>query len=143
MDTSNSILEMDAKVSTIMKDLRKRVQFVYDKYTDKDKKIPVLPPYDVIVNSSQERYNLARRLTMLIDELSELKLRVGVVYRSVVGMRNVQVTAKSDYTLISNFKNNLKKYEEELSEYKFEIQDLIKNANNKIRILESAAFYND
>lgn len=143
MDSSSSILEMDVQVSNIMKDLRKRVQVVYDKFVGDDRKIPELPRYEIIVNSSKDRYNLARRLTSLIDELSELKLRVGVVHRSILSMMNVQVTAKSDYTLISNFKSNLKKYEEELSEYKFEIQDLIKNANNKIRVLESAAFFND
>ena len=112
MDTSSSILEMDMQVSNIMKDLRKRVQVVYDKYTGDDRKIPELPRYEIIVNSSKDRYNLARRLTSLIDELSELKLRVGVVHRSILGMMNIQVTAKSDYTLISNFKGNLKKYEE-------------------------------
>lgn len=143
MDSSSSILEMDVQVSNIMKDLRKRVQVVYDKFVGDGRKIPELPRYEIIVNSSKDRYNLARRLTSLIDELSELKLRVGVVHRSILSMMNVQVTAKSDYTLISNFKSNLKKYEEELSEYKFEIQDLIKNANNKIRVLESAAFFND
>lgn len=143
MDVNGSILEMEAQISNIMKDLRKRIQVIYDRYTDSEKKIPELPRYEIIVNSSKERYNLARQLTRLIDDLSELKLRVGIVYRSIVGMKGIQVTAKSDYTLISNFKNNLKKYEDELSEYKFEIQDLIKNANNKIRVLESAAFFND
>lgn len=143
MDSSNSILEMDMQVNNIMKDLRRRIQVVYDGYVGENKKIPELPRYEILVNSSKDRYNLARRLTKLIDELSELKLRVGVVHRNIVSMMNVQVTAKSDYTLISNFKGNLKKYEEELSEYKFEIQDLIKNANNKIRIIESAAFFND
>lgn len=139
----DSILEMDMQITKIMQDLRIRIQQVYDKYTDENKKIPQLPSFDTLVKSNKLRYNTSKVLTESLDELISLKLRVSVVARNLEGMSTVQITSKSEYSVIATLKGNIKKYLEELSEYRFEISDLIKNANNKLRVLESVAFYNE
>ena len=140
-DSQDSILEMDAKVSNIMKDIRSRLNSLYDKYLTDDRKLPKLPSYDSMIKDTRVRYNASKTLTELIDELIQMKLRVSLVSKQISSMRNIQITSKGNYTLISNFKNNLKSYDEELSEARYELSDLIKNANNKVRILDSVSFY--
>lgn len=138
---SDTILEMDIQVTKVMKDLRSRVDKVYNRYMNESKKIPELPDFDSLLKSNRLRFNTSKKLTEMLDELIELKLRVSIVYRNLSSMEKVQITSKSEYTLIRNFQSNIKKYLEELNEYKFEISDLMKNANNKIRILDSFSFY--
>lgn len=143
MSNEDSILEMDKEINKIIVDVRERVQRVYDKYTDDNREIPKLPDYDLMLKDNRLRYNTSKILTESLDELIRLKLRVSIVERNIASMRNIQITSKSDFTLISTLKGNLKKYENEMQEYKFEISDLIKNANNKLRVMESVSFYNE
>lgn len=142
-NSESSILEMDREIHKIMEDIRSRVRRVYDSYTDENREIPKLPDYDLMLKNNRLRYNTSKTLTESLDELIRLKLRVSIVERNISSMRNIQITNKSDFTLISTLKSNLKKYESELQEYKFEISDLMKNANNKLRVLESVSFYNE
>ena len=141
--SESSILEMEVQVNNIIKDLRERINAVFDKYTDAKHEIPKLPDFDVLLKSNKLHYDTSKRLTECIDELIELKLRVNIVRRSLDDLQNIQASSRSDYTFLCNFKNNLKKYDDELSGYKFELADLIKNANNKLRVLESVSFYNE
>lgn len=140
MADGNSILEAEVTVNNIMKDLRERINKVFDKFI-KDKEIPKLPPFDTLIKDDKVRYETSSNLTELIDELMILKLRVNVVRRNLEELQNIQSQTRSDYSFLCNFKNNLKKYDEELSRYKFDLGDLIRNANNKLRVLESASFY--
>jgi hypothetical protein len=140
--TENSILLTEKKVSDIMKDIRFRIESLFDKYTDDDKKIPSLPPYEELMKSDRKRYELSKSLTDCIDELNSMKLRISIVRRSLDDFRKIQAT-RSDYSLVTNFKKNLESWDEELSGYRFDLSDLIKNANNKLRVLESVAFYNE
>lgn len=141
MSGQDSILEMDAKVSSVMKDLRNRLNSLYDKYLTDDSKLPKLPNYDEMIRDTKLRYTTSKTLTELLDELIQMKLRVSLVSRSISSMKNIQITSKSDYTLVSNFKSNLKSYDEELTEARYELSDLMKNVNNKIRVLDSVSFY--
>ena len=143
MSDETSILEMDKEINKIMQDIRHRVKKVYDEYTDENREIPRLPDYDLMLKNNRLRYNTSKTLTESLDELIRLKLRVSIVARNIASMRTIQITSKSDFTLVSTLKGNLKKYESELQEYKFEISDLMKNANNKLRVLESVSFYNE
>lgn len=142
MSTENSILETEQKVSEIIKDVRARIETLYGKYMDDNRQIPSLPPFDQLMKSDRVRYELSKRLTDCIDELNSLKLRISVVRRSLDDFRKLQAT-RSDYSLVTNFKKNIERWDEELSGYRFDISDLIKNANNKLRVLESVAFYNE
>ena len=139
--SESSILEVEVQVNNIIKDLRQRINTVFDKYTDDKKQIPVLPEFDLLIKNNRLHYETSKRLTECIDELMDLKLRVNIVRRSLDDLQNTQASSRSDYSFLCNFKANLKKYDEELSGYKFELTDLIKNANNKLRVLESVSFY--
>lgn len=143
MAVENSILEMEVQVNNIIKDLRQRVSKIFDKYTEENGKIPKLPDYDELRKSSKMQYEISRRLTDCIDELMDVKIRVNLVRRSLEDIQSIQSTSRSDYTFLNNFKNNLRKYDEELSGYRFEIADLIKNANNKLRVLEAIPFHDE
>lgn len=136
----NTILEAEVQVSNIMKDLRQRINNLFDKYME-DRDIPKLPDFNILLKNNQLRYDTSKRLTETIDELMVLKLRVNVVRRNLDELQNIQAATRSDYSFMCNFKNNLKKYDDELSGYKFELADLIRNANNKLRVLESVSFY--
>jgi hypothetical protein len=139
----SSILEAEVQVNNIVKDIRSRVDAVYDRYTTDGKSVPKLPDFDTLRKNNRLHYDTSKKLTEFIDELIEVKLRVNVVRRHLEDMQKIQSTSRSDYTFMCNFKDNLKKYDEELSGYRFEIADLIKNANNKLRVLESVSFYDE
>lgn len=140
--TENSILVTEKQVSDIMKDIRSRIETLFNKYTDDNHKIPALPKFEDLMKSDKLRYELSKSLTDCIDELNSIKLRISIVRRSLDDFRKLQAT-RSDYSLVANFKKNLEAWDEELSGYRFDIGDLIKNANNKLRVLESVAFYNE
>lgn len=140
--TSNSILEVEVQVNNIIKDIRQRVQAVFDKYTNGKKELPGLPDFDALMKSNRLHYETSKRLTECIDELNDIKLRVNLVRRSLDDLQGIQAT-RSDYNFLVNFRKNLEKYDEELSGYRFDISDLIKNANNKLRVLESVSFYDE
>lgn len=140
MSESNSILEAEVTINNIMKDLRQKINSMFDRFLD-GKEIPKLPAFDVLVKNDRVRYDISSSLTQLIDDIMVLKLRVNIVRRNLDELQNIQSQTRSDYSFLCNFKNNLKKYDEELSGYKFELADLIRNANNKLKILESASFY--
>lgn len=144
MATSEStILEMEVQVNNIIKDIRSRVNSIFDKYTNDKNQIPRLPDFEDMRKSPKLHYETSRRLTDCIDELMDVKIRVNLVRRSIEDIQGIQSTSRSDYTFLSNFKNNLKRYDEELLGYRFEIADLVKNANNKLRVLESVPFYDE
>ena len=142
MDSSSSIMEMEVEISKVIEDVRERINKVFDMYTDDSKNIPKLPDFDDLIKSNKLHYETSKTLTDCIDELLEVKVRVSVTKRGLQDLMNIQTSSRSDYTLIMNFKNSMKKFDEELDGYRFELIDLIKNANNKLRVLESVSFYN-
>lgn len=146
MGEEESLLNLEKKLKDIVDDVRKRVNIVYSRYTDdtgtKKGAVP-LPAYEEISKSPKLRYDTSKKLAEELDELIKLKLRVGVVERNLLEMKNLQITGKSDYALIANIKSNIKRWTDEMSDYRFEVSDMVRNANNKIRVLESASFYID
>ena len=139
-DISNSLLEVNIELSNIMKDLRDRVNVVYDKYTNQSSILKLPDKLDAL-KSSELRYTLAKELTNSIDELNEMKLRVGLVYRSLDEYKNYQPKSKADYNVAVSFREGIKASLDELVQYKFELADLVKNANNKLRVIDSYQFF--
>ena len=141
--SNNPILEADARVSKIMKDIRDRVTAVYDRYIGDKKSIPKLPPFEELVRNDRLRYETSVNLTNLVDDLSELRVRVSLVYRHLT-MTKMGLSPKAeDIQFVRVFQQNLNTYLDELSNYRYEILDLIKNANSKLRVLESSVFFNE
>lgn len=139
-DMSNSLLEVNIELSNIMKDLRDRVNKVYDKYTNQSSILKLPDKLDAL-KSSELRYTLAKGLTDSIDELNEMKLRVGVVSRSLDEYKNFQPKSKTDYNVAISFREGIKSYLDELTQYKFDLADLVRNANNKLRVIDSWQFF--
>lgn len=133
----NSILSMDTETTKIMKDIRVRIDEMYSKFTDDAKKIPELPKFEDIKGKFKINYAISKELTDLIDYLLNIKLRVKVALSGIDDMIHIKITSKTDYVLINNFKNNLKRYKDELTGYLFDISDLVKNANNKLKVLQA------
>jgi hypothetical protein len=70
-----------------------------------------------------------------------MKLRVCLVSRSLEEYKNFQPTSKADYNVAVSFRDGIKSYLDELTQYKFDLADLLKNANNKLRVLDSYQFF--
>lgn len=140
-NNEQTILEFEVQVSNIMKDLRERVKSLYDVYTT-DTKLEKykLPPYDLLLKDVKLRYKTSSLLIESLDNINNVKLRITIVLRNLNDMRTVQINSVSNYTLVGNFRNNLKKYCEELNDYRFDLMDLQKNTNNKIRLLDSMSY---
>ena len=130
------ILEEEAKITGIIKDLRARISVVFGKYSGDKKQIIRLPDYEVLSRDAKLRYNISQKLIDQLDELNELKLRVGLVSRALGDLKFYQVTG-SEYNLVLSFKTNLERYSKELTDVKFDIQDLIKTVNSKLRLIDS------
>lgn len=130
------ILEEEAKITEIIKDLRARISVVFDKYSGDKKQVVRLPDYDVLSRDAKLRYNISQRLIDQLDELNELKLRVGLVSRALSDLKSYQVTGP-EYNLVISFKSNLERYLKELTDVKFDIQDLIRTVNSKLRLIDS------
>ena len=140
MGNESGILEVEVEINNIIKDLRSRIKNVYDKYTDDNNQIPKLPDYDVISKDRKLWYNLCKTLTECIDELLDIKVRITVVRNSINEIGNMSAPSRAEYAFMVNLRNNIKRYDEELTENKFDIMDLIKNANSKLRILDSLSW---
>lgn len=138
-----SILDMEVTIQNVMKDLRNRINDTYDTYLIENKKVIKLPSYSDLSKNIELRYNISVQLTDAMDELNELRLRVSIVSRYIEDIRNIQATNKNEYVLMANFRTNLKKYSDELTSYKFELSDLAKNVNNKLRIIDNMNWNND
>ena len=140
-NNEQTILEFEVQVSNIMNDLRERVKSLYDVYTT-DTKLEKykLPPYDLLLKDIKLRYKTSSLLIESLDNINNVKLRITIVLRNLNDMRTVQINSVSNYTLVGNFRNNLKKYCEELNDYRFDLMDLQKNTNNKIRLLDSMSY---
>lgn len=138
-----SILDMEVTIQNVMKDLRNRINDTYDTYLIENKKVIKLPSYSDLSKNIELRYNISVQLTDAMDELNELRLRVSIVNRYIEDIRNIQATNKNEYVLMANFRTNLKKYSDELTSYKFELSDLAKNVNNKLRIIDNMNWNND
>ena len=139
LSTEAALIEMQSEIQKLMNDLEARINNVYDKYTE-NKKIPKLPEYSKL-KDHKVRYVCSLKLTESIDELNDLKLRVGTLYRYLSKSQNYQPTSKTNYGVVQSFKLSIKSNLDILDQYRFELADLIKNANNKIRILDSVQFY--
>lgn len=140
-NSEQTILDFEVQINNIMKDLRERVKSLYDVYTT-DTKLEKykLPPYDLLLKDVKLRYKTSSLLIESLDNINNVKLRITIVSRNLNDMRTVQITSVSNYTLVGNFRNNLKKYCEELNDYRFDLMDLQKNTNNKIRLLDSMSY---
>ena len=99
----NSILSMDTETTKIMKDIRVRIDEMYSKFTDDNKKIPELPKFDEIKGRFKVNYSISKELTDLIDYLLNIKLRVKVALSGIEDMIHIQITSKTDYVLINNW----------------------------------------
>ena len=113
---------------------------MYDKYQINSGKVIELPSYDELVKSRKLQYNIERDLTTAIDEMLDLKLRISVVTRNLNSIKSIQVSSRTEYNLVTTFKRFVEESLEELDTYKFEITEIIKNLNNKIRIITSVQF---
>lgn len=139
MTDANTILELQVEIGNLIKDLDSRVMKVYDKYTI-DKNIPKLPPFNAL-KSDEVRYNCLKVLTDCVDELNDLKLRISLLQRNLLRYQNFQPASKTDYMVVSKFRETMKLHLENLDTYRFDISDLIRNANAKIKTLEAAQYY--
>ena len=138
-----SILEMEVELDKVVKDLQKRIFDVYDTYLVENNQIINLPTYEALLKSSRLQYEVSESLIHTIDVLNDLKLRINLVNRNLSEIKNLQITTKSDYQLIANFKNKVSRLYDEFTEHKFQIADLIKNANNKLNTLNAVRFANE
>lgn len=138
-----SILEIELEMNKVAKDLQDRIYQVYDTYLVENRKIIDLPTYEALYRSPKLQYEVSERLIRTIDVLNDLKLRISVVNKNLSEMKNLQVTTKSDYQLIANLKSKVNRYYDEFNEHKFQISDLIKNANNKLNTINAVRFVNE
>lgn len=141
--TIMSILEMEAELDKVVNDLQKRIFDVYDTYLVENGKIIDLPTYESLINNYKLQYEVSEKLIHTIDVLNDLKLRINIVNRNLSDIKNLQITTKSDYQLISNFKNKVSRWYDSFNEHKFQISDLIKNANSKLSTISAVRFVND
>ena len=138
-----SILEMEAELDKVVNDLQKRIFEVYDTYLVENGKIIDLPTYESLINNYKLQYEVSEKLIHTIDVLNDLKLRINIVNRNLSDIKNLQITTKSDYQLIANFKNKVSRWYDSFNEHKFQISDLIKNANSKLSTISVVRFVND
>lgn len=138
-----SILEMEAELDKVVNDLQKRIFDVYDTYLVENGKIIDLPTYESLINNYKLQYEVSEKLIHTIDVLNDLKLRINIVNRNLSDIKNLQITTKSDYQLIANFKNKVSRWYDSFNEHKFQISDLIKNANSKLSTISAVRFIND
>lgn len=141
--TIMSILEMEAELDKVVNDLQKRIFEVYDTYLVENGKIIDLPTYESLINNYKLQYEVSEKLIHTIDVLNDLKLRINIVNRNLSDIKNLQITTKSDYQLIANFKNKVSRWYDSFNEHKFQISDLIKNANSKLSTISVVRFVND
>ena len=138
-----SILEIELEMNKVTKDLQDRIYQVYDTYLVENRKIIDLPTYEALYRSPKLQYEVSERLIRTIDVLNDLKLRISVVNKNLSEMKNLQVTTKSDYQLVANLKSKVGRYYDEFNEHKFQISDLIKNANNKLNTINAVRFVSE
>jgi len=138
-----SIMEMEAELDKVVNDLQKRIFDVYDTYLVENGKIIDLPTYESLINNYKLQYEVSEKLIHTIDVLNDLKLRINIVNRNLSDIKNLQITTKSDYQLIANFKNKVSRWYDSFNEHKFQISDLIKNANSKLSTISAVRFVND
>lgn len=141
--TIMSILEMEAELDKVVNDLQKRIFEVYDTYLVENGKIIDLPTYESLINNYKLQYEVSEKLIHTIDVLNDLKLRINIVNRNLSDIKNLQITTKSDYQLVANFKNKVSRWYDSFNEHKFQISDLIKNANSKLSTISAVRFIND
>ena len=141
--TVMSILEMEAELDKVVNDLQKRIFDVYDTYLVENGKIIDLPTYESLINNYKLQYEVSEKLIHTIDVLNDLKLRINIVNRNLSDIKNLQITTKPDYQLIANFKNKVSRWYDSFNEHKFQISDLIKNANSKLSTISAVRFVND
>lgn len=141
--TIMSILEMEAELDKVVNDLQRRIFDVYDTYLVENGKIIDLPTYESLINNYKLQYEVSEKLIHTIDVLNDLKLRINIVNRNLSDIKNLQITTKSDYQLIANFKNKVSRWYDSFNEHKFQISDLIKNANSKLSTISAVRFVND
>lgn len=141
--TIMSIMEMEAELDKVVNDLQKRIFEVYDTYLVENGKIIDLPTYESLINNYKLQYEVSEKLIHTIDVLNDLKLRINIVNRNLSDIKNLQITTKSDYQLIANFKNKVSRWYDSFNEHKFQISDLIKNANSKLSTISAVRFIND
>lgn len=141
--TIMSILEMEAELDKVVNDLQKRIFEVYDTYLVENGKVIDLPTYESLINNYKLQYEVSEKLIHTIDVLNDLKLRINIVNRNLSDIKNLQITTKSDYQLITNFKNKVSRWYDSFNEHKFQISDLIKNANSKLSTISAVRFIND
>ena len=134
---------MEAELDKVVNDLQKRIFEVYDTYLVENGKIIDLPTYESLINNYKLQYEVSEKLIHTIDVLNDLKLRINIVNRNLSDIKNLQITTKSDYQLIANFKNKVSRWYDSFNEHKFQISDLIKNANSKLSTISAVRFIND
>ena len=139
MREESTILAAQMEVKNLVSDIDKRISAHYDKYTV-NSKIPKLPPFEAL-KKDKIRYECIRVLTNCVDEINDLKLRTSLLQRSLIEYKRFQPSSKATYVVVSKFKDSINEYLENLDRYKFDLADLARNANNKIKTLESAQYY--
>ena len=73
---------------------------------------------------------------------SKMKIRISLLQRNFVKYQDFQPASSTEYVVVSNFRQSLKNYVSILEQYRFDVTDLIRNANNKIKAIEAAQYYN-
>lgn len=141
-DNSKNIFEIEENILLIMQDIRNKLGDFYDKDFNKSREIS-LPDFDDIVKNKKLLYDTTRYLIEYVEDIINLKVKINIVYRYIMEIKNIKVSTQKDYTMITNFKKTLKSYEEELTNYKIELTEIIKNTNSKIRLLESVNFISE
>ena len=134
---------MEAELDKVVNDLQKRIFEVYDTYLVENGKIIDLPTYESLINNYKLQYEVSEKLIHTIAVLNDLKLRINIVNRNLSDIKNLQITTKSDYQLIANFKNKVSRWYDSFNEHKLQISDLINNAYIKLSTISAVRFVND
>lgn len=144
MIPTKNLIDTEARINTILKDLHNRINDTFDKYLidETSSDVIVIPEYKILKNSAEQRFETQKMITEATDELISLKIRIGIVQRNLNKINYIVANSKGEYRILQGLKDKLATTLDELKTTKYEISEIERNLANKYKIIESMS-YND
>ena len=136
------MLQMD--LTKVVKECYNKIEEIFSKYGSNVGDIPKLPPYDSLKKNPELFYKYTEMYMNIGDEIICASISANLVLQSLQNIKATKLTPEltNNFTLMSRFREMLEEYIATLTTYRFDLGDLKRQVQDRVRLLQSISYNN-
>lgn len=142
MSNKDNVITLQMELTDIVNKVYNRIREIVSKYGDTDNGFPKLPEYEDIIKSKPLFYKYFNIYLEIGDEILCVMLEISMVHSSLIEIKREKLNKdlSNEYTIIQGFRKFLDESIERLSNSKFDLIELKRQATDRVKLLNNISY---